>query len=92
MDGRRKNGAVKGVSRQQGRKPKAKELEIIQALTPLDKIAFESLKKGVENGEYNFVKLYFEYRFGKPKQLIEIEETKVQPKQVFKIGDQIIEF
>jgi hypothetical protein len=92
MDGRKNNGAIKGISRKQGRKPKAKEIELIQTLSPLDKLAFETLKKGLENGEFNFVKLYFEYRFGKPKQFIELEKNQNQPKQVFKIGDQIIEF
>lgn len=51
-----------------GRKPKASEIELIERLSPLDDIALESLKKGVQVGDYNFIKLFMEYRYGKPKQ------------------------
>ncbi len=51
-----------------GRKPKATEDELIDKLSPLDQIALESLKRGVEAGDFNFTKLFMEYRFGKPKQ------------------------
>jgi len=51
-----------------GRKPKASEIELIERLSPLDDIALESLKKGVQAGDYNFIKLFMEYRYGKPKQ------------------------
>ena len=92
MDGRKNNGAKKGVSRGQGRKPKAKEIELIERLSPLDTKAFKALKEGVESGSFQFIKLYFEYRFGKPKQLVELKEEIKTPEQVFKIGDQIIRF
>jgi hypothetical protein len=67
MDGRKYNGARKGEFRGQGRKPKSTELELIEKLTPLESLALEKLKEGVQSGEFNFIKLYFEYRFGKPK-------------------------
>lgn len=51
-----------------GRKPKATEIELIERLSPLDDVALDALKTGVKNGDYNFVKLFMEYRFGKPKQ------------------------
>jgi hypothetical protein len=69
MDKRKFNGAKPGENRNAGRKPKVTELQIIELLTPLDKTAFKSLEKGVKSGELGFIKLYFEYRFGKPKQI-----------------------
>lgn len=60
-----------------GRKPKATELELIELLTPLDKIALEALRKGIITGQYQYIKLYLEYRYGKPKQQIEINTSKI---------------
>lgn len=51
-----------------GRKPKALEQELLDKLAPYDDIALESLKRGVQAGDFNFTKLFMEYRFGKPKQ------------------------
>jgi hypothetical protein len=67
MDLRKYNGAIKGEYRGQGRKPKSSELELIERLSPLDDHALESLKNGVLRGDFNFIKLFFEYRYGKPK-------------------------
>lgn len=57
-----------GVRAGQGRPPKAKELELIERLSPLDKSALEALKIGVQAGDFNFIKLFMAYRFGQPKQ------------------------
>lgn len=54
-----------------GRKTIEDENKLLAKLSPLEDVAFNKLKKGVESGDYNFVKLFFEYRFGKPKQTIE---------------------
>lgn len=51
-----------------GRKPKAEEIELIERLSPLDEVAFSALEQGVKSGEFAFIKLFFEYRYGKPKQ------------------------
>lgn len=51
-----------------GRPPKATELELIERLSPMEDSALNALKIGVESGDFNFIKLYMEYRFGKPKQ------------------------
>jgi hypothetical protein len=72
MDKRKLNGSKKGENRNAGRKPKATEIQIIEQLTPLDKIALSALEKGLKSGELGFVKLFLEYRFGKPKQMQEI--------------------
>ena len=35
--------------------------------------AYEALHKGIKSGSVHFVKLFFEYYVGKPKQMIEAE-------------------
>jgi hypothetical protein len=55
-----------------GRKPKATEIELIEKLGPMEATAFEKLEIGVKSGEFAFIKLYMEYRFGKPKQIIDM--------------------
>lgn len=72
MDKRKFNGSKKGEDRGAGRKPKATEMQIIEKLTPLDNIALKALEKGVMSGELGFIKLFLEYRFGKPKQMQEV--------------------
>jgi len=69
MDKRKFNGAKKGVYQGQGRAPKVTELELIERLTPFDNIALEELEKGIKRGEFAFLKLFLEYRFGKPKEM-----------------------
>lgn len=64
-----KNGGYRAGA---GRKPKATELELIELLKPLETIAFEALEKGVKAGEFAYVKLFFDYRYGKPRQRIEL--------------------
>jgi hypothetical protein len=72
MDGRKNNGSRTGENRNAGRKPKATEIQLIERLTPLEEIALKALEKGVKSGELGFLKLFLEYRFGKPKQMQEI--------------------
>lgn len=71
MDGRRNNGghSTKGFA---GRKPKAEEIELIERLSPLDDIAFEALKDGIKKKDFRYVKLFHEYRYGKPKETKDI--------------------
>lgn len=69
MDGRQNNG---GKREGAGRKPKADELQLIERLTPLDDIAFDALKDGITKKDYRYVKLYYEYRFGKPRETKDI--------------------
>ena len=72
MDKRKYNGSKAGENRNAGRKPKATELQLVERLTPLEDIALKALEKGIKSGELGFVKLFLEYRFGKPKQMQEI--------------------
>ena len=57
---------------------KPKELELIELLIPLDVIAFKAFEKGVKAGEFHYIKLFFEYRFGKPKQQIEVKSEHIE--------------
>jgi hypothetical protein len=62
-----------------GRKPKTDEIALIEKLTPLSDKAFEELQKGIERGEFQFVRLWFQYMYGKPKQIAEVSISQVQP-------------
>ena len=62
-----------------GRAKKTDELLMIEKLSPLEEIAFQELKKGIERGEFAFVKLWFQYMYGKPKQITEVSISQVQP-------------
>ena len=45
-----------------GRKSKSDEIELIERLGVLDDEAFAQLRKGIERGEFAYVKLYFLYK------------------------------
>ena len=55
-----------------GRKAKAEEQKLIENLTPMNPMALESLKKGLEKKEQWAVKLFFEYFYGKPQQRVDV--------------------
>jgi len=73
-DGRRNNGAVKGISRGQGRPPKAKEEDIKNFALGSMKRAFGSEKKAWEalahmsKDSFPHLRLLWEYKYGKPKE------------------------
>ena len=62
-----------------GRPKKSDEILMIEKLTPLSDKAFEELQKGIERGEFQFVRLWFQYMYGKPKQIAEISISQEQP-------------
>ena len=66
MDGRKNNKGT--VGNNGGRKPKAEEQKLIEKLTPLEEIAFVALKNALVDEESWAVKLFFDYKFGKPKE------------------------
>jgi hypothetical protein len=69
MDGRKSNRGT--VGNKGGRPPKADEQKLIERLSPLDDTAFNALKNGLDENEPWAVKLFFEYRYGKPKQQVD---------------------
>ena len=62
-----------GARQGAGRKPKEDELKIIERLDNIIESddALNSLKELIKDKNFNAIKLYFEYRFGKPKETIE---------------------
>ena len=64
-------GARKGA----GRKPKAEEQKLIEKLTPLEDAGYKALKNALEDEQGWAVKLFFEYMYGKPKQVIDSNNT-----------------
>ena len=61
-----------GARQGAGRKPKIEEIKLIEKLSPMDDIALDKLKMLLEQGDFNALKLFFEYRFGKAKQSIDL--------------------
>jgi hypothetical protein len=65
----KRGGARKGA----GRKSKDEELKIIERLDNIIESddVIKSLKGLIKDGNFNAIKLYLEYRYGKPKETIE---------------------
>lgn len=76
MDGRKKNGGHKTNG---GRKPKADEQKLIEKLTPLEPKAQKALEDALSDGQGWAVKLFYEYKYGKPKQ--QVENTNINYNQ-----------
>ena len=83
MDGRKNNG---GAREGAGRPKKSDEAELIERLKKFDDIAEQKLIEGVQSGSYPHLKIFYEYRYGKPKQLIGVVTENETLEQVFKIG------
>ena len=84
-DGRKGNGAVKGVSRGQGRPRKTKNKDIDKMTLNALKKAFGSEEKAwieiaklAKDGSTQHMKCLLEYRYGRPKEQQKIEiDTKI---------------
>jgi len=65
----KRGGAREGA----GRKSKDEELKIIERLDNIIESddVIKSLKVLIKDGNFNAIKLYLEYRYGKPKETIE---------------------
>tara|TARA_R110000851_G_scaffold263167_1_gene415683 strand:+ start:749 stop:1042 length:294 start_codon:yes stop_codon:yes gene_type:complete len=68
-DGRKNNGGNKSA----GRKPKIDELKFVEKLDNIinSDEAIKKLLQLIKDSNFNALKLYLEYRFGKPKETIE---------------------
>lgn len=60
-----------GARDNSGRKSKAEEQSLIEKLTPLEPIAFKALTRALNEEKDWAVKLFFQYQFGMPKQVID---------------------
>lgn len=68
MDKRKNNG---GHATNGGRKSKSEEQNLIEKLSPLEPIAFKAFKNALEQEKDWAVKLFFNYNFGMPKQIVQ---------------------
>jgi len=78
----KQGGAREGA----GRKSKAEEQCLIEKLTPLEPMAFKALTDAINDGKDWAVKLFFQYKFGMPKQTIDnkVEVSNFDIKDVIK--------
>jgi hypothetical protein len=82
-----RGGAREGA----GRKSKAEEQSLIEKLTPLEPIAFNALTEALNDGKDWAVKLFFQYNFGLPKQVINqttvnVDAGKLTDEEIQKIN------
>ena len=68
-DGRKNNGGARVGA---GRKPKSEEQKLIDLLSPYDDLARECMVEGIEEGDYRFWNKFMEYRYGKPKDRVDV--------------------
>ena len=77
-DGRANNGALKGISRGQGRPPKARERKLSNYALGAMKRVFGSEEKAwlelakQSKDSFPHMRLLWEYKYGKPKELKEL--------------------
>lgn len=64
-----------GVRTGAGRKSKAEELSLIEKLTPLEESAFSALTEALADKKDWAVKLFFQYQYGMPKQIVDQHNT-----------------
>ena len=69
MDKRKNNG---GARKGAGRKPKAEEAKLIEELSIYDDLAKKCLEDGIKDGNYQFWNKFMEYRYGKPKERVDV--------------------
>ena len=77
---------MSGQKGRSGRKPKSEDIDMIEKLTPLDEMAFIKLKEGIEANEFVYLKLYFLYRWGKPREIQEINLTSNEQPPLFNLN------
>ena len=62
-----------------GRPPKAQEAELLERLSPLDDLFHDKLKQAMEEDKSWALKMFAEYRYGKPKETKDITINAEQP-------------
>lgn len=88
MDKRSNNKGTRGNNG--GRKSKAEEQNLIEKLTPLEPLAFAALTEALNDKKDWAVKLYMNYMFGMPKQMvvnenINYKEEDLTPERIAEI-------
>jgi hypothetical protein len=92
MDKRKENKGT--IGNNGGRKSKAEEQKLIEKLSPLEPLAFKALTDALEEGKDWAVKLFFNYQYGMPKQMvvnenINYKEEDLTPEKIKEIKSQI---
>ena len=77
MDRRKNNKGT--IGNKGGRKSKAEEQNLIEALTPLMPLAHKALKLALQEQKDWAVKLIYGYYYGLPKQSIKMENKFIEP-------------
>jgi len=72
-----------------GRKPKKVEQDLIEKLSPYDDVALLRLMEGVQSGDFNFLKLFFVYRYGMPKQMVDVTTNGEAMNRMYLVPSQI---
>ena len=67
-----------GARKGSGRKSKEDEQLLIEKLSPMDELALNKLEQAIKEDKPWAIKLYFEYRYGKPK---EKKDTTIHTEQ-----------
>lgn len=86
---------VKGGAREgAGRKSKAIEQSLIEKLSPLEQSAFDALREALNEKKDWAVKLFFQYNFGMPKQVISqtnvnVDAGKLTDDEIKRINDNL---
>ena len=64
-----------------GRKPKADEIKLIETLdNKIDRsFVFDKLRSLIEKGNMRAIEVYFGYRFGKPREKVEMSLSETEP-------------
>ena len=55
-----------------GRPTKADEEKLVQSLSEFDDIAKKCMVDGIKDGNYQFWNKFMEYRYGKPKERVDV--------------------
>lgn len=86
MDKRTNNKGT--VGNNGGRKSKAEEQQLIEKLSPLEPLAFSAFENALKAEKDWAVKLFFQYNFGMPKQIVEQKNTNtIEPFEFTIIGN-----
>jgi len=92
MDKRANNRGT--VGNNGGRRPKVEEQQLIEKLSPLEPTAHEKLREAIDSGKEWAVKLFFEYMYGKPKQIISqtnlnVDATNMTDEEIKRINSNL---
>lgn len=88
MDGRRNNKGVKGKA---GRKPKADELQLLETMDAIlaPQALWKAIADKVKEGDSPAMKIWTSYRYGMPKQQVDMNTTIVEfPSPIIEIPNE----